>query len=58
MRLATLLVDDRQIDRAKPILDKLKSTPDLEKTAPQVAKELQSLQERLDKAKSTSARTS
>jgi thioredoxin-like negative regulator of GroEL len=54
VRLANMLIDDHQPDRAKPILKELQS-PDL-KTAPaDVQKDIQSLEQRLSGTASASS---
>jgi predicted Zn-dependent protease len=58
IRLATILVDARQLDRAALVIEQLKSQERDRAFPPNIASELQSLQDRLARRRTTSAKAS
>jgi tetratricopeptide (TPR) repeat protein len=55
IRLANMLIDNKQGDRAKSILQQIQSQPGLDKSPPDVLKDLQSLRQRLGQTASAAS---
>jgi predicted Zn-dependent protease len=58
LRLATLLADHNQIDKARAVVEEIKSLPDVRQSSPEIAQELRALEKRLAVDDVPSARAS